>query len=181
MHPPDRPWASRVYNQHPHPHPTQPLFGPLGHQYPTPRPLPVVNAMPKKISNKEAEAKAAHDKAHKQRVFISDFLGQHSLQMGVAYFYRGHYIYVYPGGHPIEIVPFSIKKGINFTGCVRDAAPVFYPNASGLIPEPTVAAFYQSKVSLYRDRVDQDESIAREYEEAVEDDDMEVGVGRANS
>jgi hypothetical protein len=62
----------------------------------------------------------------------------------VAYHYRGHFIYAYPAGNPIEPVPFSTKKGINIVGLMQDRAPIFNSKAPHLVPESEIAALQRA-------------------------------------
>ena len=48
--------------------------------------------------NKSTELPAA--RAKNMRVYVSGIIGQQSLETGVAYHYRGHYIYAFPAGNP---------------------------------------------------------------------------------
>ncbi|KAF1947626.1 hypothetical protein EJ02DRAFT_390665 [Clathrospora elynae] len=88
--------------------------------------------------------RAARVKALNQRVYISGLQGHHTLEVGVAYHYRGHYLYAYPARTPIEPIPFSTKKGINLSGIVDDGAPVYNPKARHLVPESEIAALQRS-------------------------------------
>jgi hypothetical protein len=88
--------------------------------------------------------RAARLKATRQRVFISGIEGSHTLEVGVAYHYRGHFIYAYPAGNPIEPVPFSTKKGINIVGLMQDRAPIFNSKAPHLVPESEIAALQRA-------------------------------------
>jgi hypothetical protein len=56
------------------------------------------------------------------RVYISGLRGDHTLETGLAYYYRGHYVYSFPGGTLIEPIPCSIKKGIMVHGMVSPSA-----------------------------------------------------------
>jgi len=66
--------------------------------------------------------------------------------MGVAYHYRGHFIYSYPAGNPIEPIPYSTKKGINIVGVTQDRAPPYDPHAIPLVDEYTIAALEKACV-----------------------------------
>lgn len=51
------------------------------------------------------KAKKEEDAAARKtvRVYISGLQGHHDLETGIAYHYRGHYIYAYPAANPIEV------------------------------------------------------------------------------
>jgi len=76
--------------------------------------------------------------ARRKRVYISGIQGQHSLELAVAYYYRGHTIYSASGLWPIEPIPFSTKKGISILGILDHLEPRYNPYTSGLVPEASI-------------------------------------------
>ncbi|KAH6859072.1 hypothetical protein BKA58DRAFT_449489 [Alternaria rosae] len=117
-----------------------------------------------------ANERAARIRATKQRVFISGLKGDHTLETGVAYHYRGHFIYAYPAGNPIEPVPFSTKKGINIVGVVQDQAPFYESQNSDLVSENTVAALQRSCIHEWEWQQEQEKSKKQETNEALEEE-----------
>ncbi|KAI4664565.1 uncharacterized protein J4E79_002862 [Alternaria viburni] len=117
-----------------------------------------------------ANERAARIKATKQRVFISGLKGDHTLETGVAYHYRGHFIYAYPVGNPIEPVPFSTKKGINIVGVVTDQAPLYDSKKPDLVLESTVAALQRSCVHEWEWQKEQEEIKKQETKKALEEE-----------
>jgi hypothetical protein len=63
-------------------------------------------------------------KANKMRPFISGFHGQHAMEVGVAYWYRGHYLYG-PARNPIEPLQFATKKEGMVMGTAAGTAPIY--------------------------------------------------------
>jgi len=63
-------------------------------------------------------------KANKLRPFISGFHGQHSMEVGVAYWYRGHYLYG-PARNPIQPLQFATKKEVMVMGTAAETAPIY--------------------------------------------------------
>ncbi|KAF1932578.1 uncharacterized protein M421DRAFT_416202 [Didymella exigua CBS 183.55] len=86
----------------------------------------------------------ARRKALETRVYISSLSGDHSLEVGLAYYYRGHYIYAAPTGNLIEPIPYSTRKGIMLQGVVDDGAPKYDVNAEELRSEEDVGALSKS-------------------------------------
>jgi hypothetical protein len=133
------------------------------------------------MSKQQQHARIAAAKAQGQRVFVSGIQGQQTLELGVAYHYRGHYIYA-TAGNPIEPVPFSTKKGINIIGTVQHLAPRYDSNAPDLVPEPSIAALNKSchharKAQKEREKQDKEEvKQALEAENAAEDEDVTAAV-----
>ncbi|KAF2828488.1 hypothetical protein CC86DRAFT_437790 [Ophiobolus disseminans] len=126
-------------------------------------------------------ARIAAHRAQAQRVYVSGLEGQQSLQTGVAYHYRGHYLYAFPAGNPIEPVPFSTKKGINIVGTIQDVAPIYDPKAPDLVPESSIAALNKSRLHTLQAQKEQEEEARRQVaqamdqvEEAIEDDDIQM-------
>jgi hypothetical protein len=95
-------------------------------------------------SRKENKQLIAREKAINTRVYISGLRGDHTLETGLAYYYRGHYLYSFPGGTLIEPMPYSIKKGIMVHGMVSPSAPTYDGNSAGLVDEESVRALEAS-------------------------------------
>jgi hypothetical protein len=114
--------------------------------------------------------RAARLKATRQRVFISGLEGSHTLEVGVAYHYRGHFIYAYPAGNPIEPVPFSTKKGINIVGLVQDRAPIFNSKAPHLVPESEIAALQRACIHEKEFQNEQEEASKEETKKALKEE-----------
>lgn len=129
-------------------------------------PLPKMPGTTKAMQN----ARTAAFRAHHQRVYISGLKGEHSLETGVAYHYRGHFIYAYPAGNPIEPVPFSTKKGINIIGTTQESAPLYIANAPGLRDESEIRALDSSIRWHEWEREIVEEEARREVREAVEEE-----------
>lgn len=89
---------------------------------------------------KAHNAHIARFKALHTHVYISGLKGYHTLELGLAYYYRGHYIYAYPAGNLIEPIPYSTRKGIMIQGIVSASAPVHNAGAEGLVDEASVSA-----------------------------------------
>ncbi|KAG9192927.1 hypothetical protein G6011_11661 [Alternaria panax] len=119
-----------------------------------------------------ANERTARLKATKQHVYISGLKGHHTLETGVAYHYRGHFIYAFPAGNPIEPVPFSTKKGITISGVVQDQAPLWDHQDSDLVLENTIAALQRSCVHEWEFQQEQEEAKKQETKKALE---MEAG------
>jgi hypothetical protein len=51
-----------------------------------------------------------------------------------------------------EPVPFSTKKGIDVIGVVQDVAPLYSPNAPGLVPESQIAALDKTMKQILEDQ-----------------------------
>ena len=86
----------------------------------------------------------ARDKALNTRVYVSGLKGDHTLETGLAYYYRGHYLYSHPGGTLIEPVPYSTKKGISVHGMVSPSAPAYDKSSAGLVAEVSIRALEAS-------------------------------------
>jgi hypothetical protein len=128
------------------------------------------------MQKQQQNARIAAAKA-KQHIYISGIEGRQLLELGVAYHYRGHYIYAIPALNPIEPVPFSTKGGINIVGTVPHLTPPYDPHAPDLVPEPSVAALNKSCRNVWGAQEEQKEKDkeevkqALEAEQAVEDED----------
>lgn len=86
----------------------------------------------------------ARSRALHTHVYISGLKGHHTLETGLAYYYRGHYIYIYPAGNLIEPIQYSIRKGIMIQGIVSASAPVYDADKEGLVDESSVSALKAS-------------------------------------
>lgn len=86
----------------------------------------------------------ARRKALHTHVYISGLSGHHTLEVGIAYYYRGHYIYAYPAGNLIEPIPYSTRKGIMIQGIVSESAPGYDKDAEGLREEEEIRALEKS-------------------------------------
>lgn len=73
-------------------------------------------------------------------VHVSGLTGVHTLETGLAYYYRGHYLYAAPAGILIEPIPFSTRKGIAIRGVLHSEAPVYDAGAQGLRAEAETRA-----------------------------------------
>jgi hypothetical protein len=78
------------------------------------------------------------------QVRISGIRGRHPIETGVAYWYRGHYLYgIY--GNPLEPVSFATKE-IHILGTTMDSAPPFDRHEPWLQEEGEIAALRKSMV-----------------------------------
>ncbi|KAG9207008.1 hypothetical protein G6514_000299 [Epicoccum nigrum] len=91
-------------------------------------------------SRKEENQLIAREKALNTRVYVSGLRGDHNLETGLAYYYRGHYLYSFPGGALIEPIPYSTKKGIMVHGMVSPSAPTYDGSSARLVPEGSIRA-----------------------------------------
>lgn len=118
-------------------------------------------------TGKPSTTQAARHKALHTYVFISGLSGYHTLETGLAYYYRGHYIYAYPAGTLIEPVPYSTRKGIMIQGIVSPTAPVWDGEKEGLVSETEVRALERSVVNEQRVAEELAESKAKETTNSV--------------
>jgi hypothetical protein len=79
------------------------------------------------------------DKAEAMRVHISGFTGLHPVRTGIAYWYRGHYLYG-AVGNPIEPQLFATKGRLMLSGIRSESVPVYDPRDGSLVPEHTIKA-----------------------------------------
>lgn len=104
------------------------------------------------------------------KVYISGFQGPHPITTGVAYWYRGHYLYS-SAGVPVEPIPFATKKGVHVVGTTVDTAPLFRMGALGDVNELEVAALEKSKVwewqTQEQEKALQKEELEKELEKAA--------------
>ncbi|KAH7380184.1 hypothetical protein BKA66DRAFT_587485 [Pyrenochaeta sp. MPI-SDFR-AT-0127] len=105
---------------------------------------------------------AARTKAQTQRVYISGLKGHHSLETGVVYHYRGHFIYTYPSATPIEPIPYSTRNGISLIGATRDRAPIHDPKATDLVAESDIAVLQRARIQEQEHQQQQEESRRRD-------------------
>lgn len=136
------------------------------------------------ITNSGLE-EAARLKAQTQCVYISGLKGHHSLETGVAYHYRGHFIYACSAGNPIVPVAYSTSKSIVIAGVVWDHAPVYDPQAIGLVEEGSISvlrkAYAQEQESQQRRAAERKKEIQEilEKERAKEHNESESGRTRS--
>ncbi|KAH7088400.1 hypothetical protein FB567DRAFT_548445 [Paraphoma chrysanthemicola] len=131
------------------------------------------------VYKQEQNKRIAAAKAQGQRVYVSGIQGHQSLETGVAYHYRGHYVYAYPNGNPIEPVPFQTKKGINIIGTVQDNVPLYAPNDPSLVPEASLAALKKSCQHVWDAQKEEEEQRKMETSQIIDEeavDDEEGGV-----
>jgi hypothetical protein len=95
-------------------------------------------------SRKEENQLIVREKALNTRVYVSGLRGDHNLETGLAYYYRGHYLYSFPGGALIEPIPYSTKKGIMVHGMVSPSAPTYDGSSARLVPEESIRALKAS-------------------------------------
>ncbi|KAF1842043.1 uncharacterized protein K460DRAFT_294136 [Cucurbitaria berberidis CBS 394.84] len=105
-----------------------------------------------------------------QRVYISGLEGHHSLEVGVAYHYRGHFIYAFPAGTPIEPIPYSTSKGIMIVGTTQELAPTYDPQATNLMSEGGISALHRSCIHQWDAQKQLEEAQRKEIAEAIEKD-----------
>ncbi|KAF3036107.1 hypothetical protein E8E11_003707 [Didymella keratinophila] len=134
-------------------------------------------AQPRKAAKNNNTA-LARRKAVGTYVYISGLRGVHTLETGLAYYYRGHYIYAYPAGNLIEPIPYSTRKGIMIQGVLDAGAPMCSAGAAGLLGEEEVRALSASVENEGRKKTYGEEGSA---EEAVRADSgtEEPGLRRA--
>lgn len=115
-------------------------------------------------------------------MFVSGFQGSYTLETGVAYHYRGHYVYATPAGNPIEPIPYSTRKGISIVGIALDQAPPYDPQAVELVPEASVSALERARVreqEAQKEREDaKKEEIAQALEDEARDAEGDMGSGK---
>jgi len=102
-------------------------------------------------TSKMSYQKPRSAKTDKMQVRISGFTGLHSVELGVAYWYRGHYLYGRLG-NPVEPVPFTTKGPIQVRGILTDA-PEYNANDSSLRSEKDVLALYKAQVHEWNNKV----------------------------
>lgn len=118
------------------------------------------------------------DKIHQQRVRISGFYGYHPLRTGIAYWYRGHYLYS-KAGTPIEPQPFGTKGRIVLVGSIKETSPPFNPYDKNLLNEKSVDALGKAAMALAVEKQLEAEKLAAEKNESP-DDATEAGASLTN-
>ena len=78
-------------------------------------------------------------------VFISGFRGLHPIEVGIAYFYRGHHLYS-PGLDPVKPEQFTTRDVVLLRGMPRKSVPRYEPFDPDLQEESEVCALHGSKV-----------------------------------
>ncbi|KAH9871684.1 hypothetical protein J1614_005939 [Plenodomus biglobosus] len=114
------------------------------------------------------ERRAEHSRH--QRVYISGIRGQHSLEVGVAYYYRGHHIYSAAAANPIEPTPFSTRKGITVVGIAQHLAPLYAPQAPDLVPEASIRALDRARQGVLADMAAYEEARRAETRLALQEE-----------
>ncbi|KAF2445115.1 hypothetical protein P171DRAFT_514238 [Karstenula rhodostoma CBS 690.94] len=119
---------------------------------PAPSPAPTPTPSARKVYIMAKSLPSGAKKAKGMEVNISGFYGIHPIETGIAYWYRGHYMYS-TVGVPVEPIPFATKKGIHIVGTTVDTAPPFRPGGvPGVRYEPEVAALHRSMVHTWEDQ-----------------------------
>ncbi|KAJ4377766.1 hypothetical protein N0V83_000596 [Neocucurbitaria cava] len=126
-----------------------------------------------KKTKKEHQARL---KAQTQRVYISGLAGHHSLETGVAYHYRGHFIYSYPAGTPLEPLPYCTRGGINVVGVAQDRTPNYDPRAADLVPETSITALHRTSVNLRQLQQEREAAQKEETAKALEEEAQEAKI-----
>ena len=79
------------------------------------------------------------------KVSISGVYGLQPVEIGISYFFRGHYLYD-RNGNPLEPVLFSTKNGKPLlAGTAVDTAPLFDRQAKGLSLEVNIGHLYNAR------------------------------------
>ncbi|KAF2687470.1 hypothetical protein K458DRAFT_429379 [Lentithecium fluviatile CBS 122367] len=89
-------------------------------------------------------------KAKNMLVHVSGISNKHPIQTGVAYWYRGHYLFGLQG-NPVEPVPFATKE-IHIIGTTPETAPKYEVQDPMLVEEYEIAALYRSMVHEWENR-----------------------------
>ncbi|KAF2633856.1 hypothetical protein BU25DRAFT_465081 [Macroventuria anomochaeta] len=120
-------------------------------------------------ARKSHNERIARERAQHTHVYISGLSGHHTLERGLAYYYRGHYIYAYPAGNLIEPIPYSTRKGIMIQGIVSASAPGYDKEDEGLVEEESIRALEASVEGEKRAKEESEEDKAKEVVCALED------------
>ncbi|KAF2267955.1 hypothetical protein CC78DRAFT_590193 [Lojkania enalia] len=81
------------------------------------------------------------------KCYISGIEGLHPIRVGVAYYYRGHYIYG-RSMNPLEPLPYSTKtKRMTIAGTIPGSAPPYDQHGMNLVRESDVGALSKAIVS----------------------------------
>jgi hypothetical protein len=90
-------------------------------------------------------------KGKKIPVYISGLQGKHTMETGIAYFYRGHDLYG-PMRNPLMPVSFPTKSEVLVVGLTYDCAPHYNPANPTLRDERQVCALGRSKFHEWENR-----------------------------
>ncbi|KAF2653284.1 hypothetical protein K491DRAFT_718216 [Lophiostoma macrostomum CBS 122681] len=77
---------------------------------------------------------------------ISGVQGAQNMRVGIAYFYRGHYIYSL-ARTPLEPQPFATKGRLMVAGTAVNTAPFYDNQGPDLVPEPTIGFLYKAQMT----------------------------------
>lgn len=86
-------------------------------------------------------------------VSISGIQGRHPISVGVAYWYRGHFLYG-PHGNPVEPIPFATKE-IHIIGTTIDTAPPYNPHSMDLEDEREIAALHRGMIREWENMLEE--------------------------
>ncbi len=95
------------------------------------------------------------------------------MELGLAYYYRGHFIYAYPAGTPIEPIAYSTRRGISIVGIALDQAPRYNAFASSLVAEDSIAALRKAcknEAILQQQRKEEQENETPEASQQSKED-----------
>lgn len=126
----------------------------------------------KAIWKRQERERLARRKAVNQKVYISGLQGQHSLEVGVAYYYRGHFIYA-PSRNPIEPVPFSTRTGIQIVGTRAELAPRYEADGKSLVSELTISALNKSCHRIWHAQKEEEQQ-KQQNEDTAKNSDKEI-------
>ncbi|CAI6340359.1 unnamed protein product [Periconia digitata] len=110
--------------------------------------------------------KSADD--NKTKVLISGLRGNHSLEVGIAYYYRGHHLYG-PKGNPVMPMGFSTRQTITLSGLAPDFAPPYDYNDPTLLEETQIQAFDWAKRAEWKRQQAEGQSTATSNAEGEEE------------
>ncbi|KAF1999677.1 hypothetical protein P154DRAFT_216778 [Amniculicola lignicola CBS 123094] len=107
-----------------------------------------------------------HIPGHKMLIHISGLHGIHDVRTGIAYWYRGHYLYALNGG-PIEPVEYPVKSKIFVKNLPMSAAPPYDPFDPTLVYEHelSVIACMKQNISSAKPVVGMGEPAGESQEE----------------
>jgi hypothetical protein len=97
-------------------------------------------------------------------VSISGIRGKHPIRVGVAYWYRGHFLYG-SHGNPVEPVAFATKE-VNIIGTTVDTAPPYNPHGVDLENEWEIAALHKGMVHEWEKMMEKEEEATESPAEA---------------
>ncbi len=95
------------------------------------------------------------------------------MELGLAYYYRGHFIYAYPAGTPIEPIAYSTRRGISIVGIALDQAPRYNAFATNLVAEDSIGALKKAcknEAILQQQRKEEQESETPEVSQQSKED-----------